>query len=88
MKSTRADIDFLITEKKRQGQTQDLHFELPGNPFSDDLSTSGEAPDSDIGLFTKKTTETEESTTEEDQGQQAEIELAPLPEEGERNRGL
>jgi len=84
MKPKKTDIDFLINEKKRadQGQPGDHHFELPSNLSSDDFDPQEGLPDSEMGLFSKKIAEKEESATDEGRVRQEVIELTSQTTEG------
>ncbi|MCH8873012.1 hypothetical protein IH824_09630, partial [candidate division KSB1 bacterium] len=77
MKHKKADIDFLINEKRRadQGRPEDRHFELPSDLSSDDFEPQEGLPDLESGLFSNEIAENEESATDEGPVGQEVIEL-------------
>ena len=88
MKPHKADIDFLINQKKRASQRhfEGQDFELPDNLSSDDFDPQEGLPDSDINLFSKKIAEREASAPDEDQVQREEIELTSAAMEKEQEK--
>ncbi|MCH8981909.1 hypothetical protein IH922_07810 [candidate division KSB1 bacterium] len=86
MKPKKADIDFLINEKKRpgHGRPEDQNFELPGNLSSDDFEPQEGLPDLESGLFSEEIAEKEESATDEGPVRQEVIETTSQTTEGQR----
>ncbi|MCH8953869.1 type IV pilus assembly protein PilM [candidate division KSB1 bacterium] len=85
MKPKKADIDFLINEKKRpgHGRPEDQNFELPGNLSSDDFEPQEGLPDLESGLFSEEIAEKEESATDEGPVRQEVIEPTSQTTEGQ-----
>ena len=85
MKPKKADIDFLINEKKRpgHGRPEDQNFELPGNLSSDDFEPQEGLPDLESGLFSEEIAEKAESATDEGPIRQEVIEPTSQTTEGQ-----